>query len=253
MSDTKETEYISLDSSFSDFKKTGKIFQISEEDIPQTKTIEIIADLLNNICEENKDKSENINKDIKPFMTSNIPLMPIKNYLMRLSQFTKINESTIIIILIYIDRICNINKFTLTYRNIYKIILSSMVVAIKYNEDNFYSSEIYAKIGGLSIKELNYLEFHFLVLIKFSLYVEKDLYDKYYDNIISFTENNESEEEEEREGEGEDESGEEDEESFEDDDNNNNNDNDKDNEECNNSNNNNNNNNGNNNDSNNNV
>ena len=170
---------------------------------------------------------------------------------MRLSQFTKINESTIIIILIYIDRICNINKFTLTYRNIYKIILSSMVVAIKYNEDNFYSSEIYAKIGGLSIKELNYLEFHFLVLIKFSLYVEKDLYDKYYDNIISFTENNESEEEEEREGEGEDESGEEDEESFEDDDNNNNNDNDKDNEECNNSNNNNNN--GDNNDSNNNV
>ena len=136
-------------------------------------------------------------------MTNNIPSMPIKNYLIRLCQFTKINESTIIIILIYIDRICNINKFTLTYRNIYKIILSSMVVAIKYNEDNFYSSDIYAKIGGLSIKELNYLEFHFLVLIKFSLFVEKDLFDKYYDNIMSFTENNESEDEDEGEDNGE--------------------------------------------------
>ena len=236
MSDNKETEYVSLNSSFSDFKKDNKIleiFQISEEDSPLIKTIEIIADLLNNICEENKDKSENINKDIKPFMTNNIPSMPIKNYLIRLCQFTKINESTIIIILIYIDRICNINKFTLTYRNIYKIILSSMVVAIKYNEDNFYSSDIYAKIGGLSIKELNYLEFHFLVLIKFSLFVEKDLFDKYYDNIMSFTENNESEDEDEDEGEDNGESREEEEEGdFEDDANenySNNNDKDKDN------------------------
>ena len=206
MSDAKETEYISLNSSFSDIKKNDKIFQISEEETVPLKTIEIISDLLNNICEENKDKSENINKNIKPFMTKNIPSMPIKNYLIRLCQFTKINESTIILILIYIDRICNINKFTLTYRNIYKLILSSMVVAIKYNEDNFYSSEIYAKIGGLSIKELNFLEFHFLILIKFSLFIEKELFDKYYDNIVSFTENNESEDEEREEDEEEEES-----------------------------------------------
>ena len=203
MSDAKETEYVSLNSSFSDIKKNDKIFQISEEETVPLKTIEIISDLLNNICEENKDKTENIDKNIKPFMTKNIPSMPIKDYLIRLCQFTKINESTIILILIYIDRICNINKFTLTYRNIYKLLLSSMVVAIKYNEDNFYSSEIYAKIGGLSLKELNFLEFHFLILIKFSLFIEKELFDKYYDNIVSFTENNESEDEEREEDEEE--------------------------------------------------
>lgn len=203
MSDAKETEYVSLNSSFSDIKKNDKIFQISEEETVPLKTIEIISDLLNNICEENKDKTENIDKNIKPFMTKNIPSMPIKDYLIRLCQFTKINESTIILILIYIDRICNFNKFTLTYRNIYKLLLSSMVVAIKYNEDNFYSSEIYAKIGGLSLKELNYLEFHFLILIKFSLFIEKELFDKYYDNIVSFTENNESEDEEREEDEEE--------------------------------------------------
>ena len=203
MSDAKETEYVSLNSSFSDIKKNDKIFQISEEETVPLKTIEIISDLLNNICEENKDKTENIDKNIKPFMTKNIPSMPIKDYLIRLCQFTKINESTIILILIYIDRICNINKFTLTYRNIYKLLLSSMVVAIKYNEDNFYSSEIYAKIGGLSLKELNYLEFHFLILIKFSLFIEKELFDKYDDNIVSFTENNESEDEEREEDEEE--------------------------------------------------
>ena len=155
------------------------------------KMIEIISDLLNNICEENKVKSENINKNIKPFMTESIPSLSIKDYLTRLSQFTKINESTIILILIYIDRIGKINKFILTYRNIYKLILASMVIAIKYNEDNFFSSEVYAKLGGLSVLELNYLEFQFLILIKFSLFIEKDLFDKYYYNLLSFQEEEE--------------------------------------------------------------
>ena len=63
-----------------------------------------------------------------------------------------------------------------------------MVIAIKYNEDNFYSSEVYAKLGGLSVPELNYLEFQFLIQIKFSLFIEKDLFDKYYYNLLSFQE-----------------------------------------------------------------
>ena len=192
MSDTEETEYLSINSSRSNLKNKDKISIISksEEYVPM-KIIEIISDLLNNICEENKDKSENINKNIKPFMTESIPSLSIKDYLTRLSQFTKINESTIILILIYIDRIGKINKFILTYRNIYKLILASMVIAIKYNEDNFFSSEVYAKLGGLSVLELNYLEFQFLILIKFSLFIEKDLFNKYYYNLLSFQEEEE--------------------------------------------------------------
>ena len=192
MSDTEETEYLSKNSSRSNLKNIDKksLISKSEEYVPM-KMIEIISDLLNNICEENKVKSENINKNIKPFMTESIPSLSIKDYLTRLSQFTKINESTIILILIYIDRIGKINKFILTYRNIYKLILASMVIAIKYNEDNFFSSEVYAKLGGLSVLELNYLEFQFLILIKFSLFIEKDLFDKYYYNLLSFQEEEE--------------------------------------------------------------
>ena len=189
MSDTEETEYLSINSSRSNLKNIGKASIISKtkEYVPM-KLIEIISDLLNNICEENKVKSDSINKNIKPFMTESIPSLSIKDYLTRLSQFTKINESTIILILIYIDRIGKINKFVLTYRNIYKLILASMVIAIKYNEDNFYSSEVYAKLGGLSVPELNYLEFQFLIQIKFSLFIEKDLFNKYYYNLLSFQE-----------------------------------------------------------------
>lgn len=204
MSDTEETEYLSLNSSLSNLQKEDKIIFNSKEEIIPIKTIEIISDLLNNICEGNKDKSELVNIKIKPFMTMTIPSMPIKDYLLRLSQFANINESTIILILIYIDRICKINNFQLNFRNIYKLIISSMIIAIKYNEDHFYSKEVYAKLGGVTMKELNYLEFQFLILIKFSLFVEKDLFDKYYDNLICIHEDNKNEEDEEDENDDDD-------------------------------------------------
>ena len=220
MSEAEETEYISLNSSQSGLKKMGKIFTISKDDFSLVKTIEIISDLLNNICEENKDKSEIINKNIIPFMTQNIPSMSIKDYLLRLSQFTKMSESTIIIILIYIDRISNLNNFRLTYKNIYKLILSAMIVAIKYNEDLFYSSAIYAKLDGLSVPELNYLEFHFLILIKFSLFIENDLFEKYKNNLLSLQDEEDDYNEDEDEDEDEDENKSEEEEDVKSNDNN---------------------------------
>ena len=203
MSDTEETEYLSLNSSISNIPKKDILLLNQEKEkekilIP-IKSIEIISDLLNNICEENKIKNEVQNIKIKQFTTKNIPSMSIKDYLLRLSQYTKINESTIILILIYIDRICKINNFHITFNNIYKLIICSMIIAIKYNEDNFYSSEIYAKLGGVTLKELNYLEFQFLILIKFSLFVEKDLFDKYYHNLMSLNEDIKNENDEEYE------------------------------------------------------
>ena len=201
MSDTEETEYLSLNSSFSNIKKDDKILSIQKEENTPIKAIEIISDLLNNICEGNKDKLSKTNSKIKPFMTLNIPTMTIKDFLLRISKYTKINESTLIIILIYIDRICKINNFQLNFKNIYKLIISSMIIAIKYNEDYFYSTEVYAKLGGVTVQELNFLEIQFLSLIKFSLFVEKNLYDKYYDNLISFNEDNKSEDDEDYESE----------------------------------------------------
>ena len=93
--------------------------------------------------------------------------------------------STLILILIYIDKICKNNKFRLNFFNIHKFIVTSMLVSIKYNEDDFFSNSFYAKVGGVSITELNYLEYEFLSLIDFDLYVDDDLYSKYSNYILS--------------------------------------------------------------------
>jgi len=168
-------------------------------------TIELISDLLVKICEENKIKKSNKNYLLKSFTCKNIPSISIKDYFLRLSKHAKVNESTIILILIYIDRICNMNHFILTYYNIHKLILAAFILAIKYNEENYYSMIYYSKIGGVSVTELNILEYEYLILIRYKLFVQQKLFDKYYNDLMSLKDESEDDENEEEYEEYEDE------------------------------------------------
>ena len=212
MSDTEDTEELIKTNSISSYKKNIKVENITEkEEQIKISTIELISDLFINICEENKAKKCNKNVLLNFFTNKNIPSISIKDYLLRLSKHSRVNESTIILILIYIDRLCNMNNFLLTYNNIHKLILAAFILAIKSNEDNYYHMIHYSKIGGVSLSELNYLESKFLILIGYNLFVDTKLYDKYYNDLMSlkFDDNNEDENEEEYEEQEEDENEEE--------------------------------------------
>ena len=170
--------------------KNGYIMQIVNQneinDNSEKVIIKKISDLLSDICDDNT-KNAKIEKNlyIKPFLMRNIPPISIKDYLERLCKHSKINTSTIILILIYIDRICNIQKFKLTYYNVHKLILASLIIAIKYNEDEYYSNKFYSKLGGVSISEIVFLEYNFISLIHYNLFVNNELFKKYNDYISS--------------------------------------------------------------------
>ena len=59
--------------------------------------------------------------------------------------------------------------------------LASLIVAIKYNEDEMYSLKFYAEYYGVSIEELEYLEICFISRINFNLFIKEDIYNKYYE------------------------------------------------------------------------
>ena len=170
----------------------NKIILFYSDNIREITAITIIkniSELLEDICDENtknfKENNPGENLNIKPFLSKNIPQISIKDYLERLYKHTKINCSTIILILIYIDRICNIQKFKLTYFNIHKLILASMIIANKFNEDEQYTTKFYSKLGGLPIAEIAFLEYNFFFLLNFNLFVKDELYKKYSDYISS--------------------------------------------------------------------
>lgn len=163
--------------------KINKIKSKLQKEKTTQKLIKIISDLLSDISSENKpNKEENIIL-LKSFIMKTIPDISINDFLERLSKYSKASDEIFILTLIYIDRVCHYYSIKLNYNNIHKLILASFIISNKFLEDSVYSMQIYAKIGGVSVKEINHLEYEFLKLIKFNLFVDENLFQLYRENL----------------------------------------------------------------------
>lgn len=115
------------------------------------------------------------------------PEMKIDDYLSRLSDHLKMDKSTVIIMLIYIDRLCDKTKLVLTHLNIHQIAAISAMEAMKYNQDEAYALDFYSNVTGIEVNELIDLEFQFLKSLEFKLFVEKKeykMYEEYLNTVI---------------------------------------------------------------------
>ena len=147
------------------------------------KIMKAVAHILGEIVSENKNLKANkeiLEKQKKlSFYSKNPASISITGYLERVLKYTHVEESTLIIALIYIDRICEINDLIINESNIHRVIFTAIVTAIKYNEDDYYSNSYYSKVGGITVKELNSLEYEFVKLVKYTLFIKNDVFDKY--------------------------------------------------------------------------
>ena len=150
--------------------------------------VKIISELLVDICEEGKSNIDSKSALIKSFISKKIPAISIKDYIERILKYSKAFKEIVIIILIYLDTICAKNKIYLNYNNIHKFIFAAFIVAFKFYEDDNYSISYYAKLGGISKKEAINLEYEFMCLIDFKLFVNQKLYEKYYNYLMSLQE-----------------------------------------------------------------
>ena len=157
----------------------------SPKDKSLLKSISItLMDVLSNnhLNEHYKKKLKSQSKQI--FTSKTIPKISLGDYINRILKYTKIEDSTLIITLIYIDRFCKNKKILLTEFNIHRIFFSALLVSIKYNEDKYYSNLYYSKIGGLKLHKLNKLESEFLLGLAFKLFIDDKVYKQYETNLL---------------------------------------------------------------------
>ena len=168
----------------------------AEEDDPSKLSnyvlIKAIAQTLTTILENNKKMSnykEMVKKQNKQVFSANlVPNISIEDYLLRIQTYANMEKSTLIISLIFIDRLCHTADVTLTYYNIHRILFTSVLISIKYNEDSFYDNKYYSEIAGVKLKELKLLEYSFISMIDFKLYVSDEIYEKYLNYLDNFEE-----------------------------------------------------------------
>lgn len=81
-------------------------------------------------------------------------------------------RSVLLLLLYYIDRICAcLQHFTVSSLTVHRFILASVTVASKAFCDAFATNPQFARVGGVSLVELNLLEKEFLAVLDWRLAV----------------------------------------------------------------------------------
>ena len=167
-------------------KKKGE----EDQKIPNLKSNKlefIISEILTEISSQNSEVEFNPDD---PFSRQNPSKVTLQYFFGRIRRYSQIEKSTLIIILIYIDRVCITSGIILNPHNIHRIILGCLILAIKYNEDVYYNNEYYAKIGGVPLDEINKLEYKSFELIEQNLFISDDIFEKYLAYITHYDDEN---------------------------------------------------------------
>ena len=147
----------------------------------------IISEILTEISSQNSEVEFNPED---PFSRQNPSKVTLQYFFGRIRRYSQIEKSTLIIILIYIDRVCITSGIILNPHNIHRLILGCLILAIKYNEDVYYNNEYYAKIGGVPLDEINTLEYKSFELIDQNLFISDDIFEKYLAYITHYDDEN---------------------------------------------------------------
>ena len=173
--------------------ETNDQTKLKESEIGKIENLSLIKSIsqtLTSILETNK-KSKNYKETLKSqgkmiFSANLIPGISVEDYLIRIQTYSNIEKSTLIISLILIDRLCQKANVTLTYHNIHRIVFSAILVSIKYNEDSYFDNKYYAEIAGVKLKELKLLEYYFISMLNFNLFIQDSIYEKYRQYLDNF-------------------------------------------------------------------
>ena len=119
------------------------------------------------------------------FHAVRVPSVSIHDYLFRIARYFLCSPECFVMSLVYIDRIMKKEAgFTICKLNIHRLVVTSMMLAVKFFDDVYYSNAYYAKVGGVKGPEMNVLEVHFLRLIDWQLFVSPEEFDLYKTNVL---------------------------------------------------------------------
>ncbi|KAH7434866.1 hypothetical protein KP509_06G038700 [Ceratopteris richardii] len=112
------------------------------------------------------------------------PDISISKYLQRIHRYTQCSLSCFVTGFVFIDQLIHRQPdFPLVRINVHRLLLTSIMVATKFLDDVHFNNAFYAKVGGISVLELNYLEVDFLFRLKFRLHVTSMTYQGYCSHL----------------------------------------------------------------------
>ena len=103
--------------------KSDENLNLEYKDLDKETILQSITTILKEITTENMDKSKTKLRERQlnmSFYAKKIPSINVLSYLERIIKYSKMEETTLVVVLIYIDKLCESNNFLLTENNIHR-------------------------------------------------------------------------------------------------------------------------------------
>ena len=154
------------------------------EDSDPEDIVILVADMLNRLTTHN-DSLPLHPSSLTRFHSRAAPGITILSYLRRIAKYTSLEKSCMLILLVYIDRVCQrIVGFTICSLTVHRFVCAAVVCSSKALCDAFSTNGHYARVGGISLIELNMLEKEFLNIIDWKLSCSGALLQHYYTSLV---------------------------------------------------------------------
>ncbi len=112
----------------------------------------------------------------RKFYSKKPPPISLEEYLLRLHKFCPMSTAVYLATSLYIHRLAVTERIIpVTTRNVHRLLLAGLRVAMKALEDQSYPHRRFAKVGGVSEPELGRLEVSFCFVTNFELKVDKEM------------------------------------------------------------------------------
>ncbi|KAL8747546.1 MAG: hypothetical protein Q9190_000585 [Brigantiaea leucoxantha] len=113
------------------------------------------------------------------------PTISVRDYLQRLTTHATLSPPILLSMVYYIDRLCALYPaFTISSLTVHRFLITSATVASKGLSDLFWTNNTYARVGGITLKELALLELEFLWRVEWRIVPKPEVLVDYYRSLV---------------------------------------------------------------------
>lgn len=159
---------------------------LDEESFIETHIAQLarqVAEVMSDTVHQN-DQSPFTTDKLTRFHSRASPGISIHDYLLRIIKFCNLDKSVLLVLLYFVDLFSeSYARFVLNSLTVHRFLITAAAVASKGLCDLFCTNTHYAKVGGITVMELNLLEVEFLTRVSYRIIPPQHVLPKYYHMI----------------------------------------------------------------------
>ncbi|KAL0022535.1 hypothetical protein WJX79_010294 [Trebouxia sp. C0005] len=131
-----------------------------------------LARALQRVVQHNDADTHTVSDKPSSFHCRQTPPISIRAYVQRIAKHSKCSPVCFIMAWSYLKRISqNHAELTVTSLTVHRLLITAVMLAAKLMDDKYFNNAYYAKIGGVAMGDLNWMELDMLRLLDYRIVV----------------------------------------------------------------------------------